>query len=145
MFKIHDRYKDGIQFLKAAEAVVRTQPKHTLKELVHQRIRWSSKWRFHKSKYITLSAMVFFIDYAILIAVTTSTLLGMTDYKLVASVLLLRWLTEYYYISNIVRFLGGRSRWFSFILMQIIYPLFVIFLGFASIFGIYHWKGRTYS
>ncbi len=145
MFKIFNKYNKGITFLKSAEAVVRTQPKKNLKDLVNQRIRWSSKWRFHKSNYITIAALLFFIDYSILITVVSLTLTGKMDHTLVASVLLLRWLTEYYYISSVLRFLRGRPRWLNFLLMQIIYPLFVIFLGFASIFGIYHWKGRAYS
>ena len=145
MFKIFHKYPGSVVFLKSPEAVVKTPAKKTVKELVNQRIRWSSKWKFHKSAYVTTTAVTFFIDYAILISAITLAMFGVLEFTIVASVLLLRWLTEYYYISNVVRFLGGKPRWFNFLAMQIIYPLFVIFLGIASIFGIYHWKGRAYS
>ena len=145
MFKIFNKYPGSVVFLKSPEAVVRTPAKKTIKELVNQRIRWSSKWKFHKSAYVTTTAVMFFVDYAILISAIALAMLGILEFTTVASVLLLRWLTEYYYVSNVVRFLGGKPRWFNFLAMQIIYPLFVIFLGIASIFGIYHWKGRAYS
>ncbi|MBV6643535.1 MAG: glycosyltransferase [Cyclobacteriaceae bacterium] len=145
MFKIFNKYPGTVRFLKSPDVVVRTPAKKTLLELINQRIRWSSKWKFHKSIYVSLTAITFFIDYAMLIAAVVLAMLGLIEFTTVASVLLLRWLTEYYYISNVVRFLGGKSRWFNFLAMQIIYPVFVIFLGIASIFGIYHWKGRAYS
>lgn len=145
MFKLFNRYPGTVVFLKSPGAVVRTPAKKTLKELINQRIRWSSKWKFHKSLYVSVTAVTFFVDYAMLITATIMAMLGLWDFATVASVLLLRWLTEYYFVSNVVRFLGGKPRWFNFIMMQIIYPVFVIFLGIASIFGIYHWKGRAYS
>lgn len=145
MFKIFKKYPGGIRFLKSLDAVVTTQAKKTVRDLVNQRIRWSSKWRFHKSKYVTLAALLFFVDYVVLTGTVVMTLFGFLNYELVASILLLRWLTEYFFISGVIRFLDGKSRWFHFLLMQIIYPPFVIFLGIASIFGIYHWKGRAYS
>ncbi len=145
MFKIFNKYRGSVVFLKSQGAVVKTPAKKTLKDLINQRIRWSSKWKFHKSIYVTTTAITFFVDYAMLVVAVTMAMLGMMDHSLVASVLLLRWLTEYYYVSNVVRFLGGKPKWLNFLAMQIIYPVFVIFLGIASIFGIYHWKGRAYS
>ncbi len=145
MFKVFNKYPGSVVFLKSPNVVVSTPAKKTLIDLVNQRIRWSSKWKFHKSTYVTATAITFFVDYAILIGAVVMAMLGLLEFTTVASVLLLRWLTEYYYVSNVVRFLGGKSRWFNFLAMQIIYPVFVIFLGIASIFGIYHWKGRAYS
>lgn len=145
MLKIFKKFNGTIAFLKSTGAVVKTPAKQNLRDLINQRIRWSSKWKFHKSSYITFSAMLFFADYACLIYAVLMVMMGSFHFDVVASVILLRWLTEYYYILNVVKFLGGSTKWSYFLVMQIIYPVFVIFLGFASIFGIYHWKGRAYS
>ncbi|XOV93662.1 MAG: glycosyltransferase [Bacteroidota bacterium] len=145
MLKIFRKFKGSIAFLKSREAVVTTPAKQNIKDLINQRIRWSSKWKFHKSSYITSTAMLFFADYAFLIYGVIMAMLGSIHFDLVATILIVRWLTEYYYILNVVKFLGGKTRWINFLIMQIIYPVFVIFLGIASIFGIYHWKGRSYS
>ncbi len=145
MFKIFRKHNGTIAFLKEPGAVVTTPAKQNISDLFNQRIRWSSKWKFHKSGYVTSIAILFFSDYVILSAAVAMAMLGVWEFSTIASVLILRWLTEYYYIMNVMRFLGAKSRWSNFLFMQIIYPLFVVFLGLASIFGIYRWKGRVYK
>ena len=145
MLKIFRVFNKQVRFNKDTRALVTTPPKKTGKALVNQRIRWSSKWKFHKSIFITTSAVLFFVDY--LFFLLAPMLIASINHGLVIILLTItiRWIVDYYYIINVSRFLRQKVNVFYFIGMQIIYPVFVIFLGIASIFGNYQWKGRTYS
>lgn len=142
--KIFNRYPEKVRFLKNSDAIVSTGAKETLTELSNQRIRWSSKWRFHKSWFIKLMALMLFANYlsmfVALLEVTQS-----SQWIIWSVIMLTRWLGLLYFSYPVIQFFRIRGVvWLSF-LIEIIYPFFVIFLGIASIFGKYSWKGRYYS
>lgn len=142
--KIYKRYPDRVSFLKSSDAIVDTQAKMTFLDLLSQRIRWSSKWRFHKSFFIKLMAMMGFLNYLSLFM----SILEMTQnnqWVFLSIVLCLRWVALFYFSYPIAQFFSKKDVLWMSLMIEIIYPFFVIFLGIASIFGKYSWKGRHYS
>ena len=142
--KVFKKYPNAVSFLKVPEAIVQTDAKASLMELVNQRVRWSSKWKFHKSMFIKLMAMFIFMNYLSLIV---GGLESFSDQALLPfiGVLFIRWLALLYFSYPLAQFFRiSGVVWLS-LLLEIIYPFFVIFLGIASIFAKYSWKGRYYS
>ena len=137
------RLKDGeTSFLKSSGAIVETDGKNTFKELWAQRVRWTSKWRFHKSTHIKVSAFVTFSDF--LVGIFSIPFLMITDQTIWLLLLLVRWIPEWIYLNRISTFLGIRSGWSAYLVLSIFYPIYAVILGIASIFGRYSWKGRAY-
>ena len=142
--KIYRKYSDRVYFLKSSDAIAYTDAKQSFGELLNQRIRWSSKWRFHKSIFIKLMAMLVFLNYLALFVAGIESFAG--GYSLVfLGVVLIRWISLLYFSYPLAQFFKiSNVVWIS-LLLEIIYPFFVFFLGIASIFGKYSWKGRYYS
>ena len=102
MLKIFRVFNKQVRFNKDTRALVTTPPKKTGKALVNQRIRWSSKWKFHKSIFITTSAVLFFVDY--LFFLLAPMLIASINHGLVIILLTItiRWIVDYYYIINVL-------------------------------------------
>ena len=142
--KVYKRYPGKVSFLKSVDAIVNTQAKTTFIELLSQRIRWSSKWRFHKSFFIKIMAMMVFLNYlALFIGVLE--IPENDSWHQLLMIVLMRWIVLFYFSYPIAQFFDKKNVLWMSLLIEIIYPFFVIFLGIASIFGKYSWKGRYYS
>ncbi|MDH5609930.1 MAG: glycosyltransferase [Cyclobacteriaceae bacterium] len=140
--KISKAYPGQVSFLKSKDAIVSTPAKQNFLELWGQRVRWTSKWRLHQGWYIKLSAVAGFLDFAsgiVLFAMLAS------HFYWALALLLGRLLAEYVYLRSTASFLGVVSRGVDFLLIGLIYPFYAVFLGIASIFGKYSWKGRNYK
>lgn len=143
--KIAKTYPGDIFFNKTKEAVVRTPAKDTLAELVNQRVRWSGKWKHHRQWTIPVAAVLFFLHYAAMIWAGVQAATDLKDLVWFAGILSIRWFTTLIFVSMVSRLLGQKRLFWASVAGEIIYPFFVIFLGFASIFGKYSWKGRRYK
>lgn len=144
MQKIFAKYPDQVHFLKDDRAIVRTSAKPNLSEFINQRVRWSGKWRHHKNLFVHLLAIGVFLDYFSLIVGIGLALAGLFPLTLLIFLMGLRYLAEVALAWPVSRFLKVRSFLLPSLILQIIYPFCVSFLGFASIFGHYSWKGRKY-
>ncbi|MEL7006455.1 MAG: glycosyltransferase family 2 protein, partial [Bacteroidota bacterium] len=142
--KVHELYPDRVKFLKSTLALVTTNPKPTVFDFIQQRIRWGSKWRFHNSSLIKGTAVWAYLDALsvfMLIALTvTSSIPLLTAFLIIVA----RWLSEAYYLYKTSSFFTLNAGKRHYLIVSIIYPFYVFFLGFASIFGHYSWKGRKY-
>lgn len=140
------QYADGqVAFLKDTRAVVQTAAKPNFSSFINQRIRWSSKWRFHKSWYVRLLAILVFLDF---LGVAWMLLVGFWQLHfsvLIFWLMVIRILALRKFLHPVAQFLGVPFVNRSAVVLQIIYPFLVLFLGIASIFGKYSWKGRNYS
>lgn len=142
--KMYKSFKGKVFFLKDKEAIVFTSAKPSIGELINQRIRWSSKWRFHQSWFIKLLSLLVFANYMVQLVTLGSSILS-GQLALFGTILVVRWLVLYSFLKPITLFLGIRRVLGVSAMVEIIYPFFVIFLGIASIFGKYSWKGRYYA
>lgn len=143
--KIFNLYPESVAFLKDPRAIVSTPAKPTIGALVNQRLRWSSKWKFHQSWHIKSMAILVFVNYLSLFWALITVIDGDGSWWLFVTVMTFRATVLALYEIPIARFFNIRNAPFFSFCMEIIYPFVVIFLGIASIFGHYSWKGRRYS
>lgn len=142
--KIFKIYRGRVSYLKDQRAIVSTDAKDSFRELLNQRIRWSSKWRFHDSFFIKSMAISVFCNYAFLLYAVGATILGIIDPLLLGATFLVRWFAVLIFSFPVTRFLRVRGVILGSIVFEIIYPFFAVILGIASTFGKYSWKGRFY-
>ncbi len=143
--KIFKLYPESVGYLKDKEGIVETSAKPTFGELISQRLRWSSKWKYHKSSYIKAMAVLLFSNYISELVALGLVLSGVYRPELFIVIFALRWMTLYQFGVPIGRFFDHKSLFWYTLIIEIIYPFFVVFLGLASIFGHYSWKGRSYT
>lgn len=129
-------YKLG--YCTSNAALVITASAESFSELINQRIRWASKM-----KYGFLNNNLFLALFILLvhIAVIASFFI---DVSFGRSILMTRFFIEFF--AALLMFLTFKMEFnlFYFVFSFFVYPLYVIFMSFASRLKKFKWKGREY-
>ncbi|MDZ7608927.1 MAG: glycosyltransferase [Cyclobacteriaceae bacterium] len=144
MQKIYLKYPESLYFNKNEMALVKTHPAESLSAIINQRTRWASKWSmpmlrlgwvlpvflflFYISFLISLPAL--FFSSAILHAVL---LLG---FKLIP---------DYVFLKKVTKFCQEPMGIQVFLLSELIYPVYAIYIGLRVHVADWQWKGRTFK
>lgn len=140
--KIHLRYGNRICFLKNKEAVVHTQPQENWRAFYRQRVRWASKWAVNRRVATMLVAVFIFLVNLITLIVLIKAVSGNRMNIGFNTILLIKYLPEFLFLSLIIRFLGKKRLLVYIPLVQLFYPLYVLFFGVTAQRKGYEWKGR---
>lgn len=136
------RFPGSVRFLNAAEAVVTTEPASSLRAFFHQRVRWASKWRFNNLAGQLLAVFIVSLQVGAIInlALVFTPLILQSLFLLAVKMIL-----EAALLLQVCRFLSIRWRWRGFLLLQVLYPFYVIAVAVSAIFSPYSWKNRTFE
>ena len=140
----HQHHPKRIQFLKTLSAVVVTQPEHSLKSLLRQRIRWASKNNAYKEMNINFSLSVLFIvSLTIVILGILSILQASIFFPMFCVLYIFKIFSDYLLQREAIRFFNKRKLKNYFFLSQNIHTMYITWVGImASLFPVYQWKGR---
>ena len=142
MRKILTVYPNGIKPVLGSQSVVTTLPNKTLKEFFQQRIRWAGKWTANNSRLSrTLASFVFCFQLTTTVLPLFVTF-GWIDIQTFSILILSKASLEFLFLKMVTKFLSLRWDWIAFLLLQLIYPLYVVFIGVLSNFNSFEWKGR---
>ena len=140
--KINNQLQGKIRYMKESDAVVLTNGAKDIKAFFSQRKRWSSKWNQNLSVYKVFIAMLVLLT-------ALSTLIGLAHLLLhfnvfLMLVLIVKIFLEGVFISSILHHLNSSFNIFYYLLVQLVYPLYVLIFGAVANFGQYRWKGRIH-
>lgn len=141
MKKIHASYPDAIAFVADRGALVTTRPASTVREFIAQRIRWASKWRVSPGWTNTFAALlILLVQVSVLtnIYLLSKGILPSARYGLGGKVLL-----EFVFLFVVSQQANVRLRLFDFIILQVVYPFYVLYVGIAANISNVTWKGRA--
>jgi poly-beta-1,6-N-acetyl-D-glucosamine synthase len=138
--KIFEAHPDGVVFNNQPDSVVRTLPQLSLKDFFQQRFRWAGKWK-HQSNVKVKSVAVLVFLFQLMSIVAWGMMFG-EHAKMVAVLLVIKALAEGCFLYRVSSFLKSTFSLVAFALLQIIYPLYVVFTGVASIVVRPSWKSR---
>lgn len=140
----HQHYPKSIRFLKTLSAVVVTQPEHSIKSLLRQRIRWASKNNAYKEMNINFSLSVLFIvSLTIVILGVLSIIQASIFFPMFCVLYIFKIFSDYLLQREAIRFFNKRKIEKYFFLSQNIHTLYIAWVGImASLFPVYRWKGR---
>ncbi|MDP3557533.1 MAG: glycosyltransferase [Bacteroidota bacterium] len=129
-----------INYLKSEQAIVYTYPSLSFAKLIHQKIRWASKFKNNKNKLNLLLAILSFgvnlawlfcLFYSLFVPQNGGFILFFVLFKLIIDNLLL-------FLAS--RFVKNRGLgWFS-LPVGLIYPLYACVVAIASVFIKPKWK-----
>ena len=142
MRKILAVYPNGIKPVLNTQSVVATLPNNTLKEFFQQRIRWAGKWTANNSWLSRTLALFVFCFQLTTILLPLFVTFGWIDIQTFIILILSKASLEFLFLKRVTKFLSLRWDWVAFVLLQLIYPLYVVFIGVLSNFNSFEWKGR---
>ena len=141
--KIDRHFPEAVYFLAEPGAVVSTGPQKTGNDFIHQRLRWAGKWKFSSSpivKVLSVFVLLFQISFLLLLMMA---LLQSVDPVMALLLIVTKLILEFYFLFRVCQFLRVRWRTLHFLILQFVYPIYVIFIGLASNFLSYEWKERN--
>lgn len=142
MRKLEKKFPGSIQSIRRPSVVVTTQPQPSLRDFFHQRLRWAGKWKVNDS--IVVKALAMFIFVFQLTSLIVFGLLFTGKLLLVVSMLLgLKFLIEGYFLFHVSKRLHQGFSIPVFLLLQVVYPFYVVTMGIFSQLLDYEWKGRS--
>jgi cellulose synthase/poly-beta-1,6-N-acetylglucosamine synthase-like glycosyltransferase len=132
-----------IRFLANQDGIVSTAAQTTVTDFLSQRLRWAGKWKHNSSFYTVLLAIFIFLFQLMLIVGAVLELTQPQKWLLpIAIVLMGRAIAEAYFLKTVCRFLQVRWSWVAFLVLQVLYPFYVVGIGLFSNFLPNSWKGR---
>lgn len=141
MRKIQDAFGGiSIRFMNSADAIVDTKPERGLVSFLRQRIRWASKWKHNTQGLAKAGALFVFLLQLSWIAIIVK--LIHSPNTVLIYLALTKVLLEGQFLWRVAGFLKVRFSFLIFLLLQIIYSPYVLFVGLVSNFVTVSWKDR---
>jgi biofilm PGA synthesis N-glycosyltransferase PgaC len=138
--KIHQAFPNGVTFNHDATSVVRTDAQQSLLAFFQQRLRWASKWKHNTnglSTGIAIAASLFQVAFVgLLIAV------AICPHRPLQLILLSKMALDGIFLWRVSAFTKSKFSFLPFLLLEFIYPIYVIVIALLSQFFPYSWKGR---
>jgi poly-beta-1,6-N-acetyl-D-glucosamine synthase len=141
--KIANSFPDGVHYSTATSTVVKTALPDTWEEVVSQRVRWASKWKYNKkSKW---AGPVLFLAYTGYVAAWVYALIFPEFLQIAAVLTVLKFGFDYLLMRTVT------GRWEVhfplpyFLMGEVIYPFYYITFSFLAQRRQYVWKGRRYE
>lgn len=128
--------------LKDTDSIVTTKGPASLKEFIHQRIRWASKSAAYKDFFAKFTAgivLVFNLSIVLLL------ICGLIDvhFAVIAAIMFAAKLTvDFPLMFSAALFIRKPQLIWYYFPLQLVYPLYVITVGILSLFMTFEWKGR---
>ncbi len=136
--KVIERF--GKSAIGQHSSVVATKTHVSLTDFLRQRTRWASKWKTNPSIYAGILALVM-MGVQLL---WWPLLFDFIKYgnPLVRSLVFMKIILEFFFLYNVSIYFHKRFNLLIFLLLQLIYAPYVIYVGIRSQFGGIEWKGR---
>ena len=142
MRKIVALYPMGVKPVFHRHSVVSTMPNSTFKDFLQQRIRWAGKWAYNNSLRTKALAVFVFCFQLTTLLLPLFVAFAWIDIKTCIILVLSKASFEFLFLERVTKFLSLRWNWVSFAILQVIYPVYVVFIGVLSNFKSFEWKGR---
>jgi cellulose synthase/poly-beta-1,6-N-acetylglucosamine synthase-like glycosyltransferase len=143
MHKIQTQYPNGIYYLKASDAIVKTPVQPDWSSFLNQRIRWSSKAdKYNDKKLTAILALVYFFNVNFLILAVAACFQPRLWFWFLAT-LIAKVCVELIFLIPVSKFYKKLNEILYFALLQPLHIAYIIAAGFLGKFGSYQWKGRT--
>ena len=140
-FKFQNKKIEG---LLSDDFIVETKPETNFSSFFNQRVRWASKSKYYKDKFLILSSGLVLIQNVSLLFIYSGILFDENHRLIFLFLLITKWLIDFILLFLVSSFFKRKSVMFYFIPVQLAYPFYVIIIWSASVLLKFEWKGRKY-
>lgn len=142
MLKLKEKYPDGIWFAKDFDAIVETDMPSSITDFVNQRIRWASKVKFYKEKYILFNGFIVLAINYLLVGLALYSFVEFNAFCVFLAVFILKTTIDYVFLKKVLRFFKKDKLAKFIIIEELLYPIYIILISSLSFKRNYSWKGR---
>ncbi len=142
MHKIARAFPGRVGYLKQRQAMVTTQPQHSLGAFFRQRIRWASKAQGYEDKRVFRVLLLVYILNLFLLLVIGAAFFSVRQTATALGFLAIKTIVEWPFMISVARFYGQENLMNYFPLFQPLHILYTVIAGSFGQFGTYEWKGR---
>lgn len=125
------------------EALVYTTPQLSWTDLLRQRIRWSGKWKAHRSISHGFAAVLTFLVQLIWVASMIFLAWDWDGLFFFGAIWLLKAFAEHLSLGRVGEGLGSKASLADYFATSLIHPFYVIWVGLGTFFIKVKWKGRS--
>ena len=142
--KINSLFPNRVCYLKSNEAIVLTNAENSLNSFFNQQIRWASKSTAYKSNFSKFIGLIVFSMNFVLITGVIAAILNPFLWKYLFIIFIQKIVLDFILILITATFLNNIRSLKYYIFISLLYPYFIVFTGFLSLFKSYEWKGRNF-
>jgi len=143
--KMVKKYPDKVHFLKSKEAIVKTNPQKSLKDLLSQRIRWAAKTTAYKSNFAKFVGITVLLMNLMVVLTLITAMFNLLQWKLAFIIIIIKFILDYILLNKIYRFYNQKFLFQYYLIGGFLYPFFSLFVAIISFRTTYHWKGRKFN
>lgn len=144
MLAVKRSWEGSIVLLKALPAVVTTRGMTTWCDFFQQRKRWISKSLYYRDKQILYTALlVFLVNVSVLSSLAALVVIG--NYWLFPVVYAGKMLTDLMFLKSYMEFHGKVLPLLRFMLYELMYPFYAVFIAITGLSTGFTWKGRRFK
>ena len=135
----------NVKGLLKKDFIVETAAESTFLGFLNQRLRWSSKAKYYKSKLLLFFSSIILIQNISFLFICFGILL-VEKFRMILIILLCsKWLIDFILLFLVASFYHRKKVLFYFIPVQIVYPFYIVLVWIASITMKFEWKGRKFN
>lgn len=142
MHKVMKRFPGKVNFLKSREAIVYTSPQENLNAFVEQRKRWASKSSSYTDLFSKAVAVITYMFNLLLIICGVVSLFSYTFAKIFLVAFGLKVFTDLVFLIPVTSFFRERRLLYYFLVEQLLYSFYIVYIGATGTLSKYKWKGR---
>ncbi|MDP3313265.1 glycosyltransferase [Lutibacter sp.] len=145
MEKINAVYPLKTKFLKSKDSMVQTNAEISYNKFINQQLRWASKTSSYQSIFSKgVGLLVFTINFSLILLLLLS---FSNHYYLIAALFIYfsKLLIDFLIIRQTAQFLNNKKSLRYFLIISLVYPFFIVYIGLFSQFKNYEWKGRKFK
>jgi len=149
VFLIHQTMKafgrKSVRFLLIDKVLVVTPPPENLSQFINQRLRWASKAKGYTSPVAMAVSLVVLLTNTVLAVVFVSGFIFTWLWPIFVLLLTTKMLVEVPVVFGYAGFANKSHLKPWFFPFSLVYPFYILMVGFASLFVGFSWKGRSYT
>lgn len=142
MHKLYKQFPTQVQYCKAADSIVLTNPVETVGEFFRQRIRWASKADQYDDKRIFWVLLLVYLLNVFFVALFVAAFFDNSLWMLFAGSLFFKTIVELIFLLPVATFFQKAKLLLWFPLAQPFHIVYTVIAGWLGKFGSYEWKGR---
>ncbi|AMC10803.1 hypothetical protein Lupro_05910 [Lutibacter profundi] len=143
--KIHQLFPHKALFLKSTDSIVQTSAENNLKSFFNQQIRWASKTTAYKYNFTKFIGITIFLLNFVLVSLLITAVIKPTLWKYLFLLFFIKLCIDFILIYKTSLFLKTQKKIKYYLVISLLYPFFVVFIGITSFFKNYEWKGRVFK
>ena len=145
LFQKFAKAKKRLSFIKAQDAIVRTNSSSSISDFVNQRKRWASKVTGAFNIYSSLVALIVYLFNLILLITGILSFFNISFFNQFIFMFSIKIMVDFLFFSSVLKFFKRKNLLFIFLPAEILYVFYVVAIGTLAPFGNYKWKDKVHK